>query len=123
MLAMSNLEMFVLPFFGIAIMFLGLLPWFWVAHFSLRNRASRPHRSRWMQFGLRNFLFWALPIAAIAVWIATWDSPFFTKQRVLSHKAGALNILVLIVFLIAFLRSLRQMKHDLQHPAQSESLD
>lgn len=112
--------MFVLPFLGIAIIVLGSLPMVWVAILRPKKRSSEAS-SRRMQFGLRSFLLWTVPIVAITVWILSWDGPFFTKRSVISQKAAALTLLVLALYLVFFLRWVRQMKQKVQQAAQSES--
>jgi hypothetical protein len=118
---MSNLEMIVLPFLGIAMIALLSLPWFWIAIISPRKRSNEARGRQWKQFSLRSFMLWAVPIMAVTFWILSWGGPFFTKRSVLSEKAAALSALVLVVYSIAFLASVRRMTHKSRASPQPES--
>ncbi len=119
MVAMSNIEMIVLPFLGIAMVVILSLPWFWLAIVSPRKRSSEAGDRQWKQFSLRSFMLWIVPLVAITFWILSWDGPFFTKRSVLTPKAAALNVFVLVMYSIAFLWSVR--KYTLRQSPQAES--
>jgi hypothetical protein len=119
MFGMSSLEMIVLPFLGIAMVVLFSLPWFWVTTISPKMRGSEAGGRQWKQFSLRSFMLWIVPLVAITCWILSWDGPFFTKRSVLSQKAAALNVFVLVTYWTAFLWSVR--KYKLRQSPQGET--
>ncbi len=104
MLAMSNLEMIVVQFLGIAMLAVGAAGM--VIGSFLRHRRDGVDR-RWIQFSLRSFLLWAVPIA-VPGWILSWEGPFFTKQATLSPKAGAVTLLALALYGLFFVRFVKE---------------
>ena len=46
------------------------------------------------QFSLTTILFCLIPFAAMIAWIATWEGPFLSGRRVLTHKTAMLAMLL-----------------------------
>lgn len=117
--AMSDLEMYVLPFLGIILLVPGSLGWLYIVRRAAQRRAARGEPGlRWLQFSLGGMVLWLIPFAALVGWILSWEGVFFTKRAVLSQKAGALTLLVLVYYAILFGRSVRRLGQQ-QRTAQA----
>jgi hypothetical protein len=46
------------------------------------------------QFNLRTILLWFVPMAAVMIWVLTWDGPLASNRRVVTHKTGLLMLLL-----------------------------
>ena len=46
------------------------------------------------QFSLQAALLWLMPLTAIFAWVVSWDGPFISNRRVITHKAGLLVIVL-----------------------------
>jgi hypothetical protein len=112
MFGMTDLEMYALPLVGIAIIALGCVPWMWMAIVAAKKRGVDKAGLQWFQFSLRSFLFWSVPIAAIAGWILSWEGVFFTKRSVLSQKAAALTLFACILCMGLFVRFMRRLLRE-----------
>jgi hypothetical protein len=105
---MDHYQMYILPAIGIVIPLIFSGPWFFLFWRYHRRAAAAANRQP-IQFGLRAVLLWAIPVVALATWIAGWEGEFFTNRRVLSHKAAALILLFNACGFVLFVHSLRAM--------------
>ncbi len=55
------------------------------------------------------FLLFVIPILAIGSWIISWEGPYFSPQRVVTPKFGALILLVDFAGVVLFIRWIRAM--------------
>jgi hypothetical protein len=68
------------------------------------------HRGRF-QFSLQTGLLWVVPFVALLTWVATWDGPLVSRQRVVTHKAALLlTLLSAMIFVVMARRSVLQPK-------------
>ena len=123
MFAMSDLEMYLLPFLGMALMVLAGTPWAWMALVAPKRRDGKASGRQWMQFGLKELLLWVMQVAAIASWLLSWEGPFFTKRSVLSDKAAALTLLMCAVYVVLFVNWIRQMNRKARAMSQAKSAE